>query len=244
VATTLDHGSGRQAVRPGEQAIGDGRLSSQTKSQPMTQVEATFAHVNPVRSEDVQRLAAFSDAVFAIAMTLLVLDLDIPDTGAVTSAADLRHALAQWSAYGAFVLSFAVIGSYWLAHFRAFRGLQRVDDRLLVLNLLALLGVTFLPFPTAILAEFGDRREAAMLYAGTLAALGFVWAALWNHAFRQGLLLVEGGAVAARRTRRRILTPPLVFLGSFAVAWVSASWAEWSWLLVALLGFFWRFRDR
>ena len=85
----------------------------------------------PEPDEDVRRLAAFSDAVFAIAMTLLVLDLDKPDPNLITNSAALRDALAQWDAYGAFALSFAVIGLYWRAHFSAFRYLLRVDGPIL-----------------------------------------------------------------------------------------------------------------
>ena len=103
--------------------------------------------------DDVKRLAAFCDAVMAIAMTLLVLDLDKPDPKAITSTAQLHDALDQWSAYASFALSW-VIAIYWRVHFRAFRRFRRVDGTVLQLTLLFLFGITFLPFPTAILHDF------------------------------------------------------------------------------------------
>src|SRR5919197_2493902 len=99
---------------------------------------------------DVERIAFFSDAVFAIAMTLLVVQLSVP-TG---PAGELGHTLrARGSKFFAFGLSFLVIGQYWLAHHRVFRHIRRYDLGLLWLNLLWLLAIAFLPFPTAVLGN-------------------------------------------------------------------------------------------
>jgi uncharacterized membrane protein len=183
--------------------------------------------------EDVRRLAAFSDAVFAIAMTLMVLDLDHPNPSIIRTADALRHHLAQWSQYEAFVLSFAVIAIYWQSHFRAFRRLERVDNVVLLLNLLLLMIITFVPFPTSVLEDFSNRRVAIMFYAGTIGALGFVWAALWGYAVDRGILSAPSGR-SFQTVMRQHLSPPIVFTISIAIAFYSAEWAVRSWLLIVV----------
>src|SRR5579884_2238318 len=142
----------------------------------MAGVEAPRA----VRDEEgVSRLAAFSDAVFAIAMTILVLDLRPPPLPTHPSDRAVWHALALWHDYAGFVISFLVVGSYWAAHHRAFRHVVRWDGALVWLNLLLLLGVTFVPFATAVFEDYEGARPAVLVYAATLAAVGLVWAAFW-----------------------------------------------------------------
>jgi uncharacterized membrane protein len=172
----------------------------------------------------------FSDG--AIAMTLLAPDLAKPEASSIRSAADLHAALAPWSAYAPFALSFAVLAVYWIAQYRTFRDLQRVDTTVLLLNLAFLAGFTFLPFPTAIPQRFTDGRFAVMLYAGTLATMGLIWPVLWNHASTAGLL----PSVEDRDPQMRdILLTPIIFLASMGIAWCSPSWATRSWILLAFI---------
>src|ERR1041385_9184169 len=100
-------------------------------------------------SSETARLEAFSDGVYAIAITLLVLDLKVPMVQDGKLASALLH---QWPMYFAFLISFAFIGIMWVNHHRLFNHIRRCDNRLLFLNLLLLLGVTVVPFPTALLA--------------------------------------------------------------------------------------------
>src|SRR5258707_7291898 len=105
--------------------------------------------------KETARVEAFSDGVFAIAITLLVLDLKVPrDVPADHLAAEL---LRSWPSYGAFLVSFATIGIMWLNHHRLFTLIHRVDHALLVLNGLLLLTVTVVPFPTSLLAAYLGR---------------------------------------------------------------------------------------
>ena len=102
------------------------------------------------------RLEIFSDAVIAIAITLLVLDIRVPQA----PQGQLLHALGrQWPSYAAYVLSFAVIGIMWVSHHSMFERIREIDRGLLFSNLLLLLGIAFLPFPTPLLAEYA--AEAA-----------------------------------------------------------------------------------
>ena len=133
---------------------------------------------------DTARVEAFSDAVFAIAMTLLVLDLKAP-AGAAGSAELARELARQWPAYLAFVTSFATILIMWINHHRMFALVGRTDDRLLLLNGLLLLGVTLVPFPTALVATYLARdgeRMAAILYSGLFAAIAVGYNLLWRSA--------------------------------------------------------------
>jgi len=113
------------------------------------------------------RVEAFSDGVFAIAITLLILEIKVPSPSGGALGAQL---LKQWSSYVSFVMSFAFIGIMWMNHHRLFTHIERCDDLLLIINLLLLLGVTSVPFPTAVLAvHLGrpDQRIAATLFNAT-----------------------------------------------------------------------------
>src|SRR5664279_4890207 len=115
---------------------------------------------------EVERLIFFSDAVMAIAMTLLVIDLKLPESlGAMTSDADLRAALdGLGPRFLSVLLSFAVIAIWWNGHNRIFRNLERADGALVVLNLVFLGAIAFLPFPTALIGRYVDRPSAVVLY--------------------------------------------------------------------------------
>ena len=123
------------------------------------------------------RIAAFSDGVFAIAITLLTLQLEIPKGGNLgQELMDLQRNFV------AFVISFLVVGVYWVAHHRLFALVARYDMRLIWLNLLMLFFIVLQPFTTSVIAEHGDRPLAVIVYASTLAAAGFANAALAAYA--------------------------------------------------------------
>ncbi|HSV14149.1 MAG TPA: TMEM175 family protein [Tepidisphaeraceae bacterium] len=119
------------------------------------------------------RVEAFSDGVFGIALTLLVLDFKVPhlgDQSAITSRQLTRELLHMWPTIIAFVLSFGTVLTMWINHHGLFRHAHRTDNRLLFANGLLLLVVTFVPFPTAVLADYLDRpaaNAATAFYCGT-----------------------------------------------------------------------------
>ena len=136
------------------------------------------------------RVEAFSDGVMAIAITLLVLDLKVPPLDAVASGGLVDALAAQWPAYVAYLAAFLTIGIIWLNHRTLVDRIARFDARLLWLNLLLLLGVATLPWPTSLVAEYvqrggPDAAAAAALYGltATLMAVpgGFIWRHLANH---------------------------------------------------------------
>jgi uncharacterized membrane protein len=131
------------------------------------------------------RLEAFSDGVFAIAITLLILEIKVPHAETAHAlSAGLRH---LWPSYLAYLASFTTIGVMWLNHHRLFSLIHRSDDGLIAFNLLLLLGVTWVPFPTALLAEhlLGEgQRVAGLVYAATFFALAIVFNVMWRYAVR------------------------------------------------------------
>lgn len=178
------------------------------------------------QTENTNRLEAFSDGVFAIAITLLVIDLKAPQDlpAGVSLASALRH---QWPDYLAFVTSFATIGIMWINHHRLFRMIGKCDHNLLVLNTLLLLGVTFVPFPTAILAEhLGEpgQHTAALVYSGTFTVIAVAFNALWRYAAHEGrLLAAEVSDAEVKAQTRQYAFGPLIYLSAFVVAWISVT---------------------
>src|SRR4051812_18622402 len=129
-----------------------------------------------------ERLIFFSDAVFAIAITLLALEIRLPAGQDIGSDAELVAALAGiWPRYLSYIVSFLVIGMYWMAHHRMFRSIARYDRHMLFLNLLLLLCIGFVPFPTAILGEYANS-VATIFYTLTMVVTGLVSARLWWYA--------------------------------------------------------------
>jgi TMEM175 potassium channel family protein len=144
-------------------------------------------HIHP---NETQRIEAFSDGVFAIAITLLIIEIGVPH---VTGDESLSEALGDlWPSYGAYVLSFVMIGIYWANHHSLFRLFVRTDHYFLILNVFFLMTIAFLPFPTAVLGEYLDNAEqrdtAVRLYALGLLLPAFGWLVVWLYANARGLV--------------------------------------------------------
>ncbi|MEB8336453.1 TMEM175 family protein [Streptomyces endophyticus] len=177
-------------------------------------------------SGDTGRLEAFSDGVFAIATTLLILEVEVPH---VEHGESLWSALGeQWPSYAAYVVSFLVIGIIWVNHHQVFGHVIRVDRKLMFLNLLLLMIVAALPWPTALLAEYlrGDAaaaHTAAAVYSLTMVAMSFAFQALWWHLTRSGHLFhPRVDPEGARGTRVRFALGSLGYPATVALAFVSA----------------------
>ena len=129
------------------------------------------------------RLEAFSDGVFAVAITLLVLEIDVP--GGENLWHDLKE---QWPSFASFFVSFWVIGIIWVNHHGVFDHLKRADRGVLYLNLLLLMTVVFIPFSTALMAEHlksgADEEVAALVYSGAFLALAIAFGFLWTYIAR------------------------------------------------------------
>lgn len=182
------------------------------------------------RGTSTDRLVFFSDAVFAIALTLLVIDIRVPLDADGGSWAVLTDALPSIYAYA---LSFYVIAVNWMGHHRKFAHIKRFDARLVTLNFLLLFVVAFVPFPTSMIAEYPAEVTSVVLYASVVAMLSILQALTWGYAFRRGLVDGDVDVALHRYLRRNLLSVPAVFGLSILVA---VFWdpliAMWSWLLL------------
>jgi uncharacterized membrane protein len=184
-------------------------------------------------SADFDRVGYFSDAVFAIAMTLLVVGIGVPRLANPAELGDeLRNLEPE---IVSFFISFFVIGFYWRAHHDFFSRLKAVDSRFLLLNLFYLAAIAFVPFPTGLIGVYEHQPEAFVLYAVTLAvASGFDVVNLW-YARRHDMLRQP---VAPHRYPGVVveqLIPVVVFLGSIPIAlYWDTTLALLFWLTIAL----------
>lgn len=170
------------------------------------------------------RIEAFSDGVFAIAITLLVLELKVPrelDHGPTLAAA----LAAQWPAYLAFTTSFLTILIMWINHHRIFTLIGRSDDRLLFYNGLLLLGVTLVPFPTSLVAEhlrYEGQQLAAIVYNATFIFIAICFNLLWRTAaVNDRLLHPQADRAAVERVFDAFRYGPLWYVVAFGLAFVS-----------------------
>ncbi|GAA4579839.1 TMEM175 family protein [Micromonospora coerulea] len=180
------------------------------------------AGTSPV--SDIGRMTGFSDGVFAIVITLLVIELRVPEH----RPGELFDGLVEEaSAYVAFLVSFGYIGVIWLNHHTLLRLIRGTTLGLNWLNLWLLLGVVVIPFPTAVLAAAfahdgndHDRRVAVLLYALTAAAMSAPWLAFFSYLHRRPALLGEGVSAAhVAAQRARPITGMLLYLFSGALGW-------------------------
>jgi uncharacterized membrane protein len=167
----------------------------------------------------------FSDGVIAIAITLLVLQIRVPSSDEGELFEDL---VDNWPEYVAYVLSFVVIGIMWVSHHSMFERIKQVDRPLLFLNLGLLLGIAYLPFPTALLARYvreggTNAGVAAAIYSAVMALIGVGFTLMWHHLYRHPELLADGITKdMVRASIRKSFVGPVVYGASIGLAFISA----------------------
>jgi uncharacterized membrane protein len=179
------------------------------------------------------RIVAFTDGVFAIAITVLVLGIDVPENLPEDGVDDFLF--DSWRQLFAYFLSFAVIGRFWLSHHGIFGMLHDFDRRLLVLNLVYLSLIVLIPFPTNLLGEYGSEPDAVVAYAlviGSASLLG--WLLLRSGLERDHV--APGRRTDAREHARGALHAALVFYVSIPIAFLSPVAGQLFWLTLALEG--------
>lgn len=187
------------------------------------------------RAAQLERVAFFSDAVFAIAITLLVIDIKVPHLEHPSEAAALHALLAHGLQVVGFVVSFLVVAAYWVAHHQLFGLLQAEDRRLIWRNLVLLLLVSFMPFPTAFFSEYPAYQTSLVLYAGALAAVGIAQQEMWRYAGRHPELQRDPQHRAPFVIgRHRSWAVPSVALLAIALSFVSLPAARISLTLIPL----------
>jgi uncharacterized membrane protein len=180
-------------------------------------------------TEEFGRVATFSDGVFAIAMTLLVVGIAVP----TVEESELNTALSDlFPDIIAFFISFLVIGRYWVAHHRFFARLGAVDSGLMTVNLMYLAAIAFVPFPTGLVSRYENSAITIVIYASALGAAsllegGMLVMARRAHAFRE-----PPGDDVFRFEVIASVIPVTLFVISVPIAFVSTTLALWSWILV------------
>jgi uncharacterized membrane protein len=171
---------------------------------------------------DKTRLEAFSDGVFAIAITLLVLDLHVPEVGTGSLA---RALWRQWPADASYAVSFLTIGIIWVNHHNLLRHLERCDRGLLFLNVFLLMTVAVVPYPTALVSHYArtpNATAAALAYGGVMVAMALMFNAMWHHARRSGLLAAGADPREVSGITRSYLPGPFLYLAGALTALVNA----------------------
>jgi uncharacterized membrane protein len=179
-----------------------------------------------------ERILAFSDGVFAFAITLLIIDVRLPTD---TLKANLGSALISlWPNYMAFLISFFVIGLYWFVHVRLFREVIRYDQNLMWLNLLHLLFIVIIPFSTSVISLHRSQLSV-IVYAASVASAGYIHTLLRIYAGHNHRLIIE--KYSSLHIKKGIiisLIAPICFTISIGIAFYSSLTAQLSWILIFL----------
>ena len=179
--------------------------------------------VEPSVSSDTARLETFADGVMAIAITLLILEVRVPPV----EGRPLTTALAaEWPSYAGYVVSFLTIGIIWVNHHQMFKLIARVTHGFLMLNVIFLMTIAFLPFPTALVADYiripDSRTAATVVYGVTMVAIAIMFNVVWRSASRGGRLLVAGVDQAGiDRISKSYLGGPIAYTVTTLIAFVN-----------------------
>jgi len=181
-----------------------------------------------------ERVVFFSDAVFAIVITLLVLELKVPHLTEHNEASVQRALFELIPNVLGFVISFLIIGLMWVEHHRIFRYIDNYDSGLLWRNLLLLLCVSFVPFPTALFSENFWSRTAFILYTASFGGVATAKLLIWRHAAKAGLLKKDVGPMLEQRIARRSMAVPLACAIAIGLSFISIFIAPLSFMLIPL----------
>jgi TMEM175 potassium channel family protein len=193
----------------------------------------------PAEAEDrtgLDRLIFFSDAVFAIAITLLVIDIHLPDLGSSATASQITQSLRDLMPnFFGFVVSFVVIGGIWSTHHRTFRVIRRYDTPFVWMNILFLMSIAFLPFSNSVLSEYGNLTPSVIFYSVSLALTSALFVLLWLYAtFHHRLVDANLSPLVIRENLLRLCIPLMVFILSVPAAAITPR-IEVFWLTIPAL---------
>lgn len=197
----------------------------------------------PIVGLSTRRIEAFSDGVFAVAITLLVLEIHLPSITATAHDDIARQLLAglgkQWPTYVSYAFSFIIVGIYWVAHHNTFHYIKQSDRTLLWINILLMMCIVFIPFPTTLIGEYPEQQISVVIYASTLVITGLVLQLLWWYATRNYRLVERTiDPQLVRRAMRRNLTGPLIYLLAIGVSFLNVEISLLVFVIVPVLYIF------
>ena len=192
--------------------------------------DGASTHGRAEAETEFNRIVAFTDGVFAIAITLLVLGLEVP--GGVDDLTD--RLLDEGPSLFAYALSFAVLGRFWLIHHRFFGGLERFDGALMTLNLIYLAFIALVPFTSQVLGDYGGESAAVIVYAASMVGVTVTFGSQVVYAYRRNLLSPSFRDAARSGAAPGTFAATAIFGASIPIALVSPTVATLSWLLIAI----------
>jgi uncharacterized membrane protein len=179
------------------------------------------------------RIINLSDAVFAFSMTLLAVDLVVPELQKSQEYLLYEDLLDEYGRFLYFFLTFVITGAYWSSHHRIFRFITRYDGILMRLNLYFLLFILLMPFITKLISEYGDVQIAVIISALGYASPGILIGILWHYASTRYLLIKKDlPADFVRLTRFKNFISPCIFLLSIPVSFIQPHYAMYFWVLL------------
>jgi uncharacterized membrane protein len=184
-----------------------------------------------------KRVEALTDAVFAIAMTLLVLNLEIPTMpkGAATMILP-KLVLGLWPKFFNYALSFILLAVFWIVHHGQFRYIKFIDHKLLWINILGLMLVVLIPFSTSLIAQYGDVQVAALFFECNLFGIGSIFYIQWAYATGKRHLIDRGlTPQTILWSKRRNLVVPVVSLVAMGVSFVYPDWSELAYFAIPFI---------
>ena len=181
------------------------------------------------------RLAALTDGIFAVAITLVAVQLTIEKPANDSARAMFDAIGAERGAWIGFIVAFIVLARYWVANHSLFSRLKAIDTRVIVLQMVYLFLIVLLPFSTRIVGDYGNNPGAVVVLAVILALLCVMETVLFGYAARSGLLDYAPSQSEYRWAMIASLTPVVTFLSTIPLAWVDTSLAMVSWIPIGLL---------
>ena len=183
---------------------------------------------------NVDRIGTFTDSVFAVAITLLVLNIHVPSISLhLTNRALVSRLGSLWLNYEAFIVSFIIIGIYWILHHLMFRYVERYNGPFLWLNLFFMMCIVIMPFTASLISEYGQTAIATIVYAANLAVASLLLAIIWWYSTGRGRLMIKGFDVEwGKHAVLANLCTTLVFLASMPIALANPRVAKYFWLLL------------
>lgn len=209
-------------------------MAQPTESTVVARPLPPHSHVREGDGLEFERASFFSDAVYAIAMTLLVVELGVPTlTGDTTDPVMMLSALSEKVAeIVSFFVAFILIGRYWLAHHQFWADLRAVDARLIGINLFYLAFVAFLPFPVALLGEYEQNPISFLLFAACMAIISALEVVMFVYAVRKDLTRAPIAPEVLRYGLIGSGAPVIVFVLSMPLAFINPTLALGSWLVM------------
>lgn len=186
------------------------------------------------RAGELDRLISLSDGVFAFALTLLIVSVEVPQMSDDDARVRLHHDIVElWPQVLSYIIGFLVIGFLWTSHRRIFARVQDYDDTIVKRNILLLMLVAFLPFPTGILGQYGFLSFPAVLYASILATISVLYIMIIDHLDgHRNLMTRDGKGFDFPRAKTRHLVTGGVFLLSIPVSILAPGYGQSTWLIL------------